>query len=229
MSYHIDLSVFKGIVEEKDIMPKALSFCNEMLENSYNEIKENLIHVPSYDDLAFSDGLPPYRLKKADILFLENLFVYKFIYWKKYKLLAVAHDTTNDAMQYIVFQNSTDQDENYETWQVLYEPDDPCRTIFKTLIDDTISGKNANAITEYYQNDPDVDPENEYFKQTYVCKQIENKLKIVKYLYDNVPDDITVFRMGAHLTDNDKIKLRTDTIKAFNDQIIEYEKRQKMP
>lgn len=232
MSHYISISIFKGIVEEKDVLDKALSFCQKMLKNSYKEISDSTVYFPSYEDLMFDDTITPFRLKRADVLFIESLFSYKFIYWKDYKLLGVVHDRNDDEMHQLVFQNSCDQNTDFEEWYPLHEPKDPCRDIFRQIVTDTVFNKNTDAVRKYYleeYDDEEIDPTSDYYKKTYVYKRIEDALNIVEYIYDNISDECNMltFRMAAHISDNEKIELRKTAIQVFKDNSKELEDKVK--
>lgn len=230
MSHYISISIFKDIIEENDILNKALSFCNKMIKNADKEIRENLTYFPNYDDLMFDDTITPFRLKRSDTLFIENIFTYKFIYWKDYKLLGVIHDLNDNEMHQLVFQNSCDQDADFEEWYPLHAPNDPCRDIFKQIVIDTIYDKNTDNILKYWQEqygDTDIDPTDDYYKKTYVYNQIENALNIIEYLYDNISDNdnMLTFRMAAGISDRDKFELRRIAVDTFKEVSKELEQK----
>lgn len=222
MSYYISISFFNDIIDETSLFEKALSFCHKMLHQQANkEIESNLAYFPSNDtlfDLAFHDSskLTVSKLTKADILFLERIFTYKFIYWKKYKLLGVIHDTQDDVMSQVVFQNSTDQDAEYSTWSFLMQSDN-CRECFRMLLDDTLSGANDTTISKYWEDRYDEvdDYRSDYYKQSYVYHIIEDKLHIIDYLYHESTEDMTIFNLGAYISDNTNLTLRQITINAY--------------
>lgn len=228
MSYYISISIFKDIVEENDVLNKALSFCNKIIKNANKEIHDNLTYFPSYDDLMFDDSITPFRLKKADILFLDNIFTHKFIYWRKYKLLGVVHDLNDDEMQQFVFQNSCDQDTDFTEWYSLHQSDNPCRCVFKQIVTDTVFNKNTEDIRQYWidkYDDADIDPTDEYYKKVYVYSRIEEELSVTDYLYGNISDDIFTFRMGAHMSDHEKSELRQTAVDVFKNMSKEFKQK----
>lgn len=145
MSYYICMSVIPKIVEQSDVVSVALEFCKDMLrqENIEEIIGCNIGWLPNYANLLHDKELAVWSFSDSDSEFLYSIFRYTFVYYKKYKMLCVIGDYSD--YKQIIFQNSCDQDEDFNTWQALYA-DNPCRDIFKELVDRTISGENIAEI-----------------------------------------------------------------------------------
>ena len=47
MSYCIDISIFKGVIEEKDILAKALAFCKNQYEKHMAEMRVDIREINS--------------------------------------------------------------------------------------------------------------------------------------------------------------------------------------
>lgn len=213
------MSVIPKIVEQSDVVPAALEFCKDMLkqENIEEIIGCNIGWLPNYANLLHDKELAVWSFSDSDSEFLYSIFRYTFVYFKKYKMLCVIGDYSG--YKQIIFQNSCDQDENFNTWQALYA-DDPCRDIFKELVDKTVSSENIEDIRKYF-NDVDWDSnlDIEYFKRWFVYKKIENALCIDDVLWDADGDDFFKFEFGKRLTISNITNIKVAAIKALSKEI----------
>lgn len=219
MSYYICMSVIPKIVEQSDVVPVALEFCKDMLrqENIEEIVQDNIGWLPDYEKLLNKDELDIWSISASDKDWLEGLFNYTFVYYKEYKLLCVIGDYSD--YKQIIFQNSCDQDENFNTWQALYA-DNPCRDIFKELVDRTVSGENIEKIHKYFDDvDWDSNLDTEYFKRWYVYKKIEDALCIDDVLWDADSEDFFKFEFGKRLTVSNMTAIKVAAIKALSKEI----------
>lgn len=213
------MSVIPKIVEQSDVVPVALEFCKDMLrqENIEKIVQYNIGWLPNYETLLNEEALDFWSLSASDRDWLEGLFNYTFVYYKKYKMLCVIGDYSD--YKQVIFQNSCDQDEDFNTWQALYA-DDPCRDIFKELVDKTVSGENIAEIRKYFNDvDWDSDLDIEYFKRWFVYKKIENALCIDDVLWDAGGDDFFKFEFGKRLTISNITNIKVAAIKALSKEI----------
>lgn len=224
MSYYICMSVIPKIVEQSDVVPVALEFCKDMLkqENIEEIIGCNIGWLPNYANLLHDKELAVWSFNDSDSEFLYSIFRYTFVYYKKYKMLCVIGDYTD--YKQIIFQNSCDQDENFDTWQSLYA-DDPCRDIFKEFVDRTVSGENIADIRKYFE---DVDWESnldiDYFRRWFVYKKIENALCIDDVLWDVDSEDFFKFEFGKRLTVSNVTAIKVAAVKALSKEIEKIER-----
>lgn len=219
MSYYICMSIIPKIVEQSDVVPVALEFCKDMLrqENIEEIVQDNIGWLPNYEKLLDKDELDIWSISASDKDWLEGLFNYTFVYYKEYKLLCVVGDYSD--YKQIIFQNSCDQDENFNTWQALYA-DDPCRDIFKELVDRTASGENIEEIRKYFDDvDWDSNLDTEYFKRWFVYKKIEDALCIDGVLWDVDSEDFFKFEFGKRLTVSNMTTIRVAAVKALIKEI----------
>lgn len=219
MSYYICMSVIPKIVEQSDVVPVALEFCKDMLrqENIEEIVQDNIGWLPNYEKLLNKDELDIWSISASDKDWLEGLFNYTFVYYKEYKLLCVIGDYSD--YKQIIFQNSCDQDENFNTWQALYA-DNPCRDIFKELVDRTVSGENIEKIRKYFDDvDWDSNLDTEYFKRWYVYKKIEDALCIDGVLWDADSEDFFKFEFGKRLTVSNMTTIRVAAVRALSKEI----------
>ena len=219
MSYYICMSVIPKIVEQSDVVPVALDFCKDMLkkENIEEIVRDNIGWLPNYANLLQDEELAVWSFSDSDSEFLYSIFRYTFVYYKKYKMLCVVGDYSN--YKQIVLQNSCDQDEDFNTWQALYA-DDPCRDIFKELVDRTVSGENIEKIRKYFDDvDWDDNLDTEYFKRWFVYKKIEEALCIGCVLWDADSDEFFKFEFGKRLTVSNMTAIKVAAIKALSKEI----------
>ena len=219
MSYYICMSVIPKIVEQSDVVPVALEFCKDMLrqENIEEIVGCNVSWIPNYANLLQDKELAVWSFSDSDSDFLYGIFNYTFVYYKKYKMLCVCGDYSN--YKQIIFQNACDQDENFKTWEALYA-DDPCRDIFKELVDKTVSGENIAEIREYFKDvDWDSNLDVDYFKRWFVYKKIEDALHIDDVLWDVDSEDFFKFEFGKRLTISNMTTIKVAAVKALGKEI----------
>lgn len=230
MSYCIDISIFKGVIEEKDVFAKALAFCkNQYKKHMAETVREHLVYLPGFEE--YEKDVTIFDIKRGDREYLQNIFNYKFIYWKQFKLLGIIgrYEKTNpDTMVDLCFQNSSDQNYDYETWDVLLD-DDVSRQEIKQLIEDTKAGNKTQAIIDYFKHrwgdDDEVDAEKDYYRKWYVYAQIENMLEVSGYLYDNSSLNIMPFVLGyAQVNKAAVLKETVCAIREFFSKASELEK-----
>lgn len=219
MSYYICMSVIPKIVEQSDVVPVALEFCKDMLkQGNIEEItKCNIGWLPNYSNLLLDKEFGVWSFSDSDSDFLYSIFRYTFVYYKKYKMLCVIGDYSD--YRQIIFQNSCDQDENFNTWQALYV-DNACRDVFKELVDKTVSGENIEEIHKYFSDvDWNDNPDIEYFKRWFVYEKIEDALCIDDVLWDVDSGDFFKFEFGKRLTMRNMTNIKVAAVKALNKEI----------
>lgn len=116
MSYRVELS-FAEVKDSEDVLSFIAKFTKAAKEGAMDIIRDNVAYIPSL-------RYPLEGKRNLHYLFNEywllNLFTFKFIYLKEYGVLACVTPSyipfkklfTN----YTYFQNSTDQDYPYATW-----------------------------------------------------------------------------------------------------------------
>lgn len=224
MSYYIELSVYKGLVEEKDALSIAHEFCKNQYQNHIHDtVKDHLIYMPCYDTMH--ENMNIWDLSRATCLYLKNIFTYKFIYWKEYKLLGIVgrYSKTDENFQEIVFQNSTDKNQDYEYWAPLLP--------LKPIIDKVRNGSIDDIVRQYFIDNRSYIPEEidealkkdaDYYRKTYVHEQLEEKLRIQNILYDHECEDVTTFLFGYASVNN--VAVREETIAVINEWFAELNK-----
>lgn len=224
MSEYIELLAFKSEIEEKDVLANAMKYCHDKLMNHRNDvIKKSLIFCPGFDMLMKTyeknGEICIWDINSAMKASLMNMFSFKFIYWRHLKLLAVVgnqHDATSLDLFPLIFQNSSDQDEEYSTWDCLLT-DEPSRRTLKELREKIQSGQMDDVIKEDIRKrdyiDDELDYETldmEYYRKEYLYKHIEDELDIHSCLYSHFSDDIVAFNMSDAALYDQSIHIITD-------------------
>ena len=184
MSYSFTMS-FKEIEKEKllDYISEITNIC---INNSKEIIKENIWYVPSLriGNIFFSEDKELYTKcwAEADKNWLYSLFVINFVYWEDKNLLGICGCIPNVVkreLNTIYFQNSTDQDYDYNEWRGL--------SCFQSDIE-KIKNMNRYEVLEYYNKNGDNYSENDlldldYHKKSLVYDMVFRKLDLYNWLY----------------------------------------------
>lgn len=119
MSYAFNMS-FATAANEKEAFVLARRYVEKCMEekNAKKIIEDNDLYIPSsrFDTIGEeARGIANF----ADKYWLESLFKFRFLYWPKYELLSIVggnliNDPTFPMTMY--FQNSTDQDYDFQEW-----------------------------------------------------------------------------------------------------------------
>lgn len=118
MSYGFDMA-FAHVVDEKAALCLARSYVDKCMEkeNAGKFIEQNKMYIPSvrYDYIAEKERT---MANMADEFWLESLFKFRFLYWPKYQLLGIIGNSIDKNMfpMEMYFQNSTDQDYDFQNW-----------------------------------------------------------------------------------------------------------------
>ena len=221
MGYFMDTLIFKGITDYRDVLKKANDFTEMMLSDFCLEEIENAIpFLPSITDGKLTYEMinnPDFHLSSVDNIFVQFLFRYNFIYWKKYKMLGVKHKMPKqreiETMGYICFQNSYDQNYDYEEWDVLLD-NDTCRKEFADAINDTKAGKFDLQKSETDPAFINRKEEMDYDRKSKLYGIIENKLSINDIIYHTNyinTEEIETFCISPVITPRKQIELNTQT------------------
>lgn len=217
MSYYIEMSVIPDIVEEKDVLTRGLSFISEMLkeDNARKIIKDSIGWIPNFEKLVDrEDDITAFSLNQNDCQFLSSLFNFTFVYYHKYKLLCTVG--IFNGYDGIVFQNSTDQCEDFEAWNCL-KSDDESRKPFNNVIESVLSGECNKSIETRFSDWETFDINDDYFTKTYLYKLIESMLEIDDVLWDKDSDNFIKFKLGKILSSSQNIMIRKIAAEELNE------------
>ena len=117
MSY--EFGMFFTECEPKNVLSTCLSIVNTIVDNPDELIKDNVSFCPSR---RFKSQLDLYVARNFDQTWLYEIFNFHFVYWKQYNLLGLSgynygENVNNLFKCHICFQNSSDQDYEYDIWK----------------------------------------------------------------------------------------------------------------
>lgn len=186
MSYAFDMS-FAMAADEKEAFVLARHYVEKCMEkkNARKFIEDNTIYIPSirYSHIEKTNNMADV----ADRYWLENLFKFRFLYWPKYQLLGLVGSNRIDDPAFpmsIYFQNSTDQNYDFQEWLEGSIP------FFKERVE-TITNmpqsKLFDICKDYLDEDTDLsNPEIElYMRQSVLYENIFSALQLNSWLYSS--------------------------------------------
>lgn len=217
MSYYLNLSFCKRLIDDSNIYEELKRVANLQKNNIDKVVKSIIGYLPNY----MSSLIANKKLNMLDFITPENqymlvdAFTVKFLYWKKFKLLAIVGPIDDNNYYNVEFYNNTDQDVELSTWSCLQVEAD-CRKLFNDIIQSTVNETNLADVLKEYEDFEESDLE--YKKRSYVYNKIEQLLEIKRYLYDS-DADIDVFLFGPNLTDKEKTNIYLSATKLMNAEI----------
>lgn len=231
MSYAFGM-FFKQIKQED-----LFSFIDKVQAEMRNHAKEwidyNKYYAPSVR--LFTLHSDEFKFAKAylDEYWLNTLFASRFVYWPDYDLLGVSGyklpgEIENWFDGHFSFQNSSDQDYDYETWPTGIRQ-------FKARIDRI---KNADDSTLYecidkYMGDysiEEIKADSEYFKKVCIYDMIYEDLQLNDWLYNH--DNPAFYQLSINAINDDGQRIRYNAMlgnilkKEFEaEEIMDYDER----
>lgn len=206
MSYSLTL-IFKEI-EEKDVLP----FCNKVKnilmkkENAIKYIETAKYYFPSirsHNKIKLKNKDSLWTFPTADEYFLYNLFGLNFVYFKCGLLGLIGGSYPKEVIKefdkIVYFQNSCDQDYDYDTWKGI--------SIFDKYVEQSLKCKTSKELTKAYKelgSSFEVDDESidncglDYWQRSLCYEMIFKKIGVEKWLYDEKDtDDFYSFSISA--------------------------------
>ena len=217
MSYYLNLSFCKRLIDDSNIYEELRRIAN-LQKNSVDKVIKSVIgYLPNYtSSLLAKKSLNMFEfITPENQYMLLDAFTVKFLYWKKFKLLAVVGPIDDNNYYNVEFYNNTDQDVELSTWSCLQVEAD-CRKLFNDIIQSTVNETNLADVLKEYEDFEESDLE--YKKRSYVYNKIEQLLEIKRYLYDS-DADIDVFLFGPNLTDKERTNIYLSATKLMNAEI----------
>lgn len=171
MSYRIDLS-FKNC-EQKDVYKNICKFEELLLWHAEEYIKDNLIFIRIDED---KDRF--YNNEQVD-KFIATLFKHHIWYCEEIKALCIVWGSNVKEIDkwfdgYVYFQNSTDQDYDYKTWEF----NDKFREIshnIQALSKEEFKKLFLKKYPDYYLDDEQMPEDDEYLRKSTVydlCEEL---------------------------------------------------------
>lgn len=189
MSEWITIS-FKDI-QKDSLMDYCIELGKRIMESADELIKENIYYIPSIRLNISEDMEKDYRVnwREADRNWLYKLFSVNIIYWEKYELLGIVGEIPKgikETLTTIDFQNSSDQDYDYDYWHGVHFFEDVLEKLEHADINTIFSYLNKNGNDRYDITDIEENPD--YYGKLAVYDTIYNALDIHKWLWTKEGD-----------------------------------------
>ena len=200
MSYGFDMA-FTHAADEKAAFSLARSYVDKCMEkeNARKFIEDNTIYIPSirYSHIEEATNMA----EVADRYWLETLFKFRFLYWPKYRLLGLVGSNRIDDPAFpmsIYFQNSTDQNYDFQEW---LEGNIPFFKEHVETITNMPQSKLFDICKDYLDEDTDLsNPEIElYMRQSLLYQRIFSALELQSWLYaDDSKKDVPYIQFALN-------------------------------
>lgn len=196
MSYRFNM-FFKQVNNKEEAYDLAIKTTKLMYKNMAEYILDNKYYIPSIKSLV-NDDITEKVLEETDRYWLLELFSLNFTYWEEYKLLGLLgwnypnpiKDLYNVG---ICFQNSCDQDYDYEEWGTDIN-------LFSEVITEIKDENNLDKLIKicfpcgYSKYDlEDLESDIDYYKKTAIYNLIFDKLHLNDWIYHREDDNNKYF------------------------------------
>ena len=179
MSYNFEMS-FKEI-EKENVLDFIMYLTKELLENSYEIMNSNLYYFPTSrvakDCIPYNNYI--FEYKENDRNWLYKLFTVRLLYWRDKNLIGIQGELpkkTKEKLKTICFQNSSDQDYDYDTWSGI--------NYFENIVNEVkLYNENDVKILTDFEFDDFNDDAVEYCKKSLIYEKIYNDLELDEWLY----------------------------------------------
>ena len=191
MSYGFSI-LFKQVNSKEEAMEFALKVTDSVRENALERIQNAKYFIPSHVNFLEGDN------KEADENWLYSCFTNCFTYWEKYHLLGMFETRIPSATRKmfdssVYFQNSTDQNYDYERWNGISFFEETRDSILNMTQRDLINildthwcydadDEERDKLFENIQND-------EYYRKSAVYNAIFDKLDLDTWMDDEKTSD----------------------------------------
>ena len=209
MSYCFGM-FFKQVKKEEviDIMNQCAKY---LIENSYEYIKKSVYYIPSVRNRG--DEI-------TNEYWLDTLFSLNFVYWDDINLLGLSGyeypcEIRKMFTTHVTFQNSTDQDYEYDDWNDKIDVFKECKQYVEKLSDSDIAGLfNEDSLADddiagLFNEDSLADDDLDYYRKTCLYNKIYEKLSLEDWLYDNYSDSFKRFKINAIDSSEKKFNINT--------------------
>lgn len=201
MSYRAHI-YFKQFNNEGDAVIFANKVSDVIMSHSKELLESNLFAIPEKD----INNPYPY--------WLYAFYNFKFVYFKEAEVLGLIGDygitEVSDMFDtHFYFQNSCDQDYDYELWNdkilIFKELKAKIQSLSDTELVDTMINDKSN----YYNDNDREDIINsiDYYRKTYLYEVITNNLGVIDFVYDEKSDKYNVFVINGIKSQRQYFKL----------------------
>lgn len=208
MSYAFGM-FFKQIKQD-EVFPFIEKIQKEMREHAKEWIDYNKYYVPSVRSLT---NEPKFVKTFMNEYWLNTLFTSRFVYWPDYDLLGVSGyklpgEIENLFDGHFSFQNSSDQDYDYEMWPTGIRQFKARIDRIKNADDSTLYECVDKYMGEYTMEEIKADPE--YFKKVCIYDMIYEDLQLDDWLYNH--DNPTFYQLSINAINDDIQRIRYNAI-----------------
>lgn len=193
MSYGFGI-LFKQVNSKAEAMEFALKVTNSVRENALEMLEKAKYFIPSHVNFCEPEN------KEADKEWLYSCFTNCFTYWPKYQLLgmfetSIPYATRDMFDACISFQNSTDQDYDYEDWKGISCFEKICESVQSMTKEEllTVSASYWNSDLEDEQEMEELRKEilrdEEYYRKSAVYRIIFNELDLDTWMDDEAESE----------------------------------------
>lgn len=176
---------FKEISKDK-LLDYCIQLGREMIGSADEIIKKNVYYIPSIR-LNISDvSDKEYRVnwREADRNWLYQLFSINLVYWEKYSLLGIVGtipEAVRNRLTTIEFQNSTDQNYDYDSWHGINYFEAIVKKIMQADAKTVALYLNQGNSIDY--DEEDIKKDIEYYRKTAIYDVIYKTLELHEWLW----------------------------------------------
>lgn len=204
MSYAFGM-FFKQIKQE-DLLSFIDKVQTEMRNHAEEWIDYNKCYVPSVRSLT---NAPKFVKTFMNEYWLNTLFTSRFVYWPDYDLLGVSGyklpgEIENLFDGHFSFQNSSDQDYDYDQWPTGIRQFKARIDMIKNADDSTLYECVDKYMGDYSIEEIKADPE--YFKKVCIYDMIYEDLQLNDWLYNH--DNPAFYQLSINAINDDGQRIR---------------------
>ncbi|WP_097006703.1 hypothetical protein [Lacrimispora amygdalina] len=180
-------------VEEKQFLDFCIKLNRACIEEADEIIMDNAHYIPS---IQHSFGLleeSEYRenWREADRNWLYNLFSNKFVYWPDKGLVGAVGNFPSKIEKDLVtieFQNSTDQNYDYEYWSGISYFEEITKLLKTGTTECILSHLNKGSVSAACYTLEEITEDIDYYKKSAVYNSIYNSLDLDNWLWNKKGD-----------------------------------------
>lgn len=209
MSYYFGMYFVE--CEPENVLDKCLSVLKTIMNNAEDIIKDELHYAPSK---KHKDLIDANIAKRYDEAWLYQVFNFPFVYWSEYKLLGLSgydypKEVEEEFTLHVEFQNGTDQNYEYSTWEGISCFDKWVQESKTISIPDMVAAFGEYSYYDEEELNQDKDMEL-YSRQSLVYETVYKNLDLDNWLYgrdgnfkiitlNGIPNSETLFELSLQL------------------------------
>ena len=232
MSYAFGM-FFKQIKQE-DLLSFIDKVQAEMRNHAEEWINYNKYYAPSVRLFTLHSDELKFAKAYLDEYWLNTVFTSRFVYWPDYNLLGVSGyklpgEIENWFDGHFSFQNSSDQDYDYDQWPTGIDHFTARIDRVKNADDGRLFEYVDGLMGEYSIEEIKADPE--YFKKVCIYDMIYEDLQLNDWLYNR--DNPAFYQFSINAINNDGQRIRYNAIlgnilkKEFEEEVMDFEENER--